>query len=91
MPEDAPLLDIRGLCFAYAGDSAGRAALQDVSLMLAPGERLGLYGPNGSGKTTLFRCITGLETPQKGEILLHGAPVRTEKEFRVLRRAVAAR
>ncbi|MBD5626781.1 MAG: ABC transporter ATP-binding protein [Desulfovibrio sp.] len=88
MPDDAPLLDIRGLCFAYAGDGAGRPALHDVSLTLEPGQRLGLYGPNGSGKTTLFRCITGLEMPQQGEIFLNGAPVRTEKEFRILRRAV---
>lgn len=88
MPSDAPLLDIRGLCFSYAGDGAGRPALHDVSLTLKPGRRLGLYGPNGSGKTTLFRCITGLETPQRGEILLHGSPIRTEKDFRALRRAV---
>lgn len=88
MPDAAPLLDIRDLCFAYAGDGTRRAALSHVHLSLAPGQRLGLYGPNGSGKTTLFRCITGLETPQQGEIFLHGAPVRTEKDFRVLRRAV---
>ncbi|MDE7370954.1 MAG: energy-coupling factor ABC transporter ATP-binding protein [Desulfovibrio sp.] len=88
MPDAAPLLDIRGLSFAYAGGGAARPALHDVSLTLKPGQRLGLYGPNGSGKTTLFRCITGLETPQKGEIFLHGAPMRTEKDFRVLRRAV---
>ena len=88
MPEAAPLLDIRDLSFAYAAGGANRAALHDVSLTLKAGQRLGLYGPNGSGKTTLFRCITGLETPQKGEIFLHGAPVRTEKDFRELRRAV---
>ena len=87
-PQEAPLLDIRDLSFAYAGDAAGRPALHHVSLTLAPGQRLGLYGPNGSGKTTLFRCITGLETPQQGGIFLHGAPVRTEKDFRNLRRAI---
>ena len=88
MPEGAPLLDIRDLCFSYAAGGAPRCALQHVSLTLAPGQRLGLYGPNGSGKTTLFRCITGLETPQQGEIFLNGAPVRTEQDFRELRRAV---
>ena len=88
MPEGAPLLDIRDLCFSYAAGGAQRCALQHVSLTLAPGQRLGLYGPNGSGKTTLFRCITGLETPQQGEIFLNGAPVRTEQDFRELRRAV---
>lgn len=88
MTDAAPLLDIRDLSFAYAAGGAARAALHHVSLTLAPGQRLGLYGPNGSGKTTLFRCITGLETPQRGEIFLHGSRVRTEKDFRGLRRAV---
>ncbi|MBD5647911.1 MAG: ABC transporter ATP-binding protein [Desulfovibrio sp.] len=88
MPDAAPLLDIRDLSFAYAAGGVERVALSHVSLSLAPGQRLGLYGPNGSGKTTLFRCITGLEAPQEGEIFLHGAPIRTERDFRVLRRAV---
>lgn len=85
---EEPLLDIRGLSFSYPSDGGRRAALHDVGLTLLPGQRLGLYGPNGSGKTTLFRCITGLETAGSGEIRLHGTPVRTEKEFRALRRAV---
>ena len=85
---EPPLLDIRDLSFSYPSDSGQRAALRHVSLALFPGQRLGLYGPNGSGKTTLFRCITGLETAGTGEIRLHGTPVRTEKDFRVLRRAV---
>lgn len=87
-PRESPLLDIRGLSFSYRCDGGRRAALRDVSLTLFPGRRIGLYGPNGSGKTTLFRCITGLETAGSGEIRLHGTPIRTEKDFRVLRRAV---
>ena len=82
----APLLEARQLSFAYA--DAGKAALCEVNFRLWPGERLGLYGPNGSGKTTLFRCLTGLERPQSGEILLYGKPMRTEKDFRILRRSV---
>lgn len=85
---EGPILDIRHLSFSYPADGGRRPALHDVSLTLFPGQRLGLYGPNGSGKTTLFRCITGLETPGTGEIRLHGTPVRTEKDFRALRRAV---
>lgn len=85
---EPPLLEIHGLSFSYPSDDGQRVALHDVSLTLFPGQRLGLYGPNGSGKTTLFRCITGLETAGTGEIRLHGTPIRTEKDFRVLRRAV---
>ena len=50
----------------YTGTRGPRRVLQDVSFALAPGQRIGLYGPNGSGKTTLFRCITGLVRPSKG-------------------------
>lgn len=88
MPDAAPLLDIRDLSFSYGEGASRREALRHVSLTLAPGQRLGLYGPNGSGKTTLFRCITGLEKPQAGEILLDGREMRTEKDFRELRRSV---
>jgi ABC-type polysaccharide/polyol phosphate transport system ATPase subunit len=41
-------------------------ALQDVSLALGPGERLGVIGGNGSGKTTLLRTIGGVFVPTAG-------------------------
>jgi len=40
--------------------------LQDVSLALGPGERLGVIGGNGSGKTTLLRTISGVFVPTAG-------------------------
>lgn len=86
--QSAPILDVCGLCFAYAGNTSGEPALQEVSFSLKAGQRLGLYGPNGSGKTTLFRCLTGLERAQAGEILLHGQHMHTEKDFRLLRRSI---
>lgn len=43
--------------------------LDDVSLSIRPGMRLGILGVNGSGKTTLCRCLAGMITPQKGEII----------------------
>ena len=43
-------------------------ALRDVSLGVAPGERLGLVGPNGAGKTALLDAIGGLARPTRGEI-----------------------
>src|SRR6202140_2844107 len=38
----------------------------------ADGAPLGLLGPSGSGKTMTLRAIAGLETPDRGRILLHG-------------------
>ena len=46
----------------------GFAALTNVSLSVAPGERLGIIGPNGSGKTTLINCISGALRGDAGTI-----------------------
>jgi ABC-type multidrug transport system ATPase subunit len=56
----------------------GRAtAVDDVSLELAPGESVALWGSNGAGKTTLIRCVLGL-LPFKGAITVGGFDVRRE-------------
>lgn len=47
-------------------------ALDNASLFLRPGDRLGLIGPNGAGKTTLLRCIAGAYEPDVGGVEVHG-------------------
>ena len=45
-----------------------RPVLKDVSLTLAPGERIALMGPSGVGKTTLLRIVLGLLAPDEGKV-----------------------
>ncbi len=47
-----------------------RVVLDDVSLTLARGDRVGLVGGNGSGKSTLARILAGIEEPDRGERIL---------------------
>ncbi|XXK22288.1 energy-dependent translational throttle protein EttA [Arenicellales bacterium nBUS_48] len=42
--------------------------VDDLSFSLPPGGIVGIIGPNGAGKTTLFKMLTGVESPDTGEI-----------------------
>ena len=47
-------------------------AIDNVSFEVKKGEMIGIIGTNGSGKTTLLRTISGIYTPDKGEIHING-------------------
>ena len=55
--------------------------LNNISLTVQQGQRIGIIGHNGCGKTTLFMLLCGLLTPTSGNISLLGRPV-TPGEFR---------
>jgi ABC-2 type transport system ATP-binding protein len=57
-------------------------AVEDLSLSIAPGERVGFLGPNGAGKTTTLKVLAGLLYPTSGEVVVSGyVPQRRETEF----------
>jgi len=67
----------------------GLTALADVSLAVAPGERLAIIGPNGAGKTTLFNVITGQVPPSAGHVLFEGRLVTGLPPHAVARRGIS--
>jgi simple sugar transport system ATP-binding protein len=69
--DGGPLLQARELRKSYGSVQALRGASFD----LAAGEVVALIGDNGAGKSTLVKCLSGVEIPDAGEILIDGAPV----------------
>src|SRR5215475_8553709 len=65
------MLEIRNLRKTF-GDLV---AVDDVSFTVGKGELIGLLGPNGAGKTTTVSMITGLLRPDRGDVLIQGAPL----------------
>ncbi len=53
----------------------GLAVTNDVSLSMAPGDRVALIGPNGAGKTTFVNLVTGNLLPDSGDVRLAGETV----------------
>ncbi|MCE4352344.1 ATP-binding cassette domain-containing protein, partial [Xanthomonas hortorum pv. cynarae] len=47
-----------------------RLLIDNLSFLVPGGAIVGIIGPNGAGKSTLFKMITGMETPDSGEIVL---------------------
>lgn len=72
-------LELTGVSHSYkSGGKNDVFVLGPLSLRFQPGELVILMGGNGSGKTTLVKLITGLYTPEAGEIRLDGQPVTEE-------------
>ena len=70
----APAFTLEGVSFAYPG--AERLAVENVSLHIAPGERVGIIGRMGSGKSTLVRLLIGLYQPRDGAVKFGGVDIR---------------
>ena len=67
-PGKAPAIEMSGVHKWYGEFHA----LDDVSLRVAPQEKIVICGPSGSGKSTLIRCINRLEPHDEGRIVVDG-------------------
>ena len=68
---DKPLLEVRGLVKSFGANRA----VDGATFTVPEGSITALIGPNGSGKTTVFNLISGVMTPDAGEIVFDGKPI----------------
>ncbi|WP_173652463.1 ABC transporter ATP-binding protein [Limnochorda pilosa] len=79
-----PVLQLKGIVKRFPGVVAN----DRIDLTLFPGEIHALLGENGAGKSTLMNVLYGLISPDAGEIVLKGAPVRLESPAGAIARGI---
>lgn len=90
MSASAPRIRITGLRKVYGSGDRAVVALDGVDLAVQPGEIHGVVGRSGAGKSTLIRCLTLLEHPTEGSVVVDGVDLSTlpERQLRTARRAI---
>lgn len=63
-------MEVRNISFRYTKNA--QSVIEDFSLTIKQGERIGIRGASGAGKSTLMNLLLGLYAPDKGEILIDG-------------------
>ena len=66
------LLNVKNLSQRFGGV----VAVDNVSLEIKKGQKVGIIGPNGAGKTTFFNCLTGFYKPTEGTVEYHNGESR---------------
>ncbi|MBV8926326.1 MAG: ABC transporter ATP-binding protein [Bradyrhizobium sp.] len=77
-------LDIAHVSHAFDIDGAMLPVLEDVNLLIEPGEFVALLGPSGCGKSTLLRLVAGLEPPRSGALREDDITIRGPHPSRVV-------
>ena len=72
---ESTVLNVNNLKVGFWSDKELFYAVQDVSFSLQRGKTLGIVGESGCGKSTLLNMIGGIETPDKGSIIVNGFDV----------------
>ncbi|AZA14230.1 methionine ABC transporter ATP-binding protein [Corynebacterium choanae] len=89
-PRTGTRVEFQGVTKVFSSGNTSVTALDNIDLVVEPGEILGVIGYSGAGKSTLVRMINGLDTPTSGKLLLDGTNIvgMPEKQIRSLRRNI---
>ena len=84
------MISVRELTKVYRQPTRDVVAIDDITLDIADGEIHGIIGRSGAGKSTLVRCLTLLDRPTKGTVVVGGQDLTavSDKELRNARRRI---
>ena len=82
---EVPIIQLRDIYKSYQTPAGAIPALRGIDLEIIPGKFVALFGKSGAGKSTLVNVITGIDRPDRGEILIDGAPVHKMSEDQLAR------
>ncbi len=84
------MIQVQNLSLTFPSPQGEVEALVDVSLDVKKGEIVAICGPSGAGKTTLLRCLSMLQPPDSGRILVDGEDISSArgKDLAMARRKV---
>jgi len=87
-PDAQALVRIEGLAKSYKEGGHDHVILSEASVCLFRGEFVALLGPSGSGKSTLLNLLSGIDTPDRGDVVVDGVSLTevSERERTLFRR-----
>lgn len=74
------MIEVKDITKTYGKKQNAFVALKDVSLTIPEGASVAILGKSGSGKSTLMHVMSGLDRPEKGEIIIDGKNILKLKQ-----------
>ncbi len=83
-----PIVELQGIGKSFVEGDRERVVFRDAELAITPGEWVFLLGRSGSGKSTLLNLLSGIDLPDRGEVLIEGRALNrmSERERTLFRR-----
>jgi branched-chain amino acid transport system ATP-binding protein len=79
------LIECRGVTRRFGG----LVAVDQVDMVVEPGETRAVIGPNGAGKTTLFNLLTGMLKASEGQVIFDGEDITSEPVDQIIQRGIS--
>lgn len=74
------MIEVKNVTKTYGKKQNAFVALSDVSLTIPDGASVAILGKSGSGKSTLMHAMSGLDRPEKGEVIIDGVDILKMKQ-----------